>query len=144
MVDECVKDTEITEPVVDTPAVVEVETEGTSEELTAEKIVELVEKITDSKVSKAIEDYKSTAKILTDSIDEVKAVVGDFDTAKITDSASVYKTGYEILTGCELSADLDAKTAFKMEVSKRRPKQTAIKDSATNESGISKIANRFK
>lgn len=137
-------DSEIKEPVADTPAVVEVETEGASEELTAEKIVELVEKITDSKVKKAMSDYKSTAKILSDSIDEVKAVVGDFETAKITDSASVYKTGYEILTGCELSADLDAKTAFKMEVSKRRPKQTAITDSATKESGISKIANRFK
>ena len=144
VVDECVKDAEITEPVVDTPAVVEVETEGASEELTAEKIVELVEKITDSKIKKAMSDYKSTAKILNDSIDEVKAVVGDFETAKITDSASVYKTGYEILTGCELGADLDAKTAFKMEVAKRRPKATITDSVSDNDSKIQKLASRFK
>lgn len=135
-------DSENTEPTTDTPAVVEVETEGANEELTAEKIAELVEKITDSKVKKVMQDFKSTSKILSDSVDEVKAVVGDFDTSKITDSASVYKTGYEILTGCELGADLDAKTAFRIETNKRRP--VVIKDNATKESGISKIANRFK
>lgn len=146
VVDECAKDEGITEPVVDAPvAEVEVENEPTEKigEIDAKELMSLIEKITDSKVSKAIEDYKSTAKILTDSIDEVKAVVGDFDTSKITDSAEAYSAGYEILTGCKLQDGLDSKTAFKMEVSKRRPKQTAIKDSAV-ESGISKIASRFK
>lgn len=148
VVDECVKDTEIKEPVVDAPvAEVEVESAEPVEkigEIDAKELMTLIEKITDSKVSKAIEDYKSTAKILTDSIDEVKAVVGDFDTSKITDSVEAYSAGYEILTGCKLQDGLDAKTAFKMEVSKRRPKATITDSVSDNDSKIQKLASRFK
>ena len=147
VVDECVKDVEITEPVVDAPvAEVEVENEPTEKigEIDAKELISLIEKITDSKVNKAIEDYKSTAKILTDSIDEVKAVVGDFDTSKITDSVEAYSAGYEILTGCKLQDGLDSKTAFKMEVAKRRPKTTITDSVSDNDSKIQKLASRFK
>ena len=147
VVDECVKDVEITEPVVDAPvAEVEVENEPTEKigEIDAKELISLIEKITDSKVNKAIEDYKSTAKILTDSIDEVKAVVGDFDTSKITDSVEAYSAGYEILTGCKLQDGLDSKTAFKMEVAKRRPKTTITDSVRDNDSKIQKLASRFK
>ena len=149
MADECVKDKEITEPVIDEPMTeIEVEPKETEgeviTEISADEVLKIIEKLTDSKIQKAIESYKGEVKILADSIDEVKSVVGDFDTSKITDSTEAFKAGYEILSGCKLQDGLDAKTAFKMEVSKRRPKATVSDSAIDSDSKIQTLASRFK
>lgn len=111
-------------------------------EVSADDLIKLIEKVTDSKVKKAMLDFKSTNKILTDSIDEVKSVIGDFETSKITSADEAYSLGYEILSGAKLADGLDSKTAFKMEAVKRRPKAPVI--DSKSESEISKLAKRFK
>ena len=143
------KDKEITEPVIDEPMTeIEVEPKETEgeviTEISADEVLKIIEKLTDSKIQKAIESYKGEVKILADSIDEVKSVVGDFDTSKITDSTEAFKAGYEILSGCKLQDGLDAKTAFKMEVSKRRPKATVSDSAIDSDSKIQTLASRFK
>lgn len=131
-------------------AEVEVETKEPKDEgeiiaeVSADDIVKMIEKVTDEKVKKAISDYKSTAKILLDSIDEVKSVIGDFDTSGLNNTDEVYKKGFEIFTDSKLADGLDSKTAFKMEVAKRRPKTTIVDSASENDSGIQKLANRFK
>lgn len=116
------------------------------EEISADEIIKAIEKITDSKVKKAMNEFKSDTKKISDSIDEVKAIVGDFDTTNLGDINGVYRLGYEIITGCKLADGLDSKTAFKMEVAKRRP--TAIKDEnsinkSENSDKLMKLVSRF-
>ena len=139
VVDECGTKDEVAEVEVEAK---EPKDDEVVAEASADELIKMIEKITDSKVAKAILDFKSTSKILTDSIDEVKSVIGDFETSKITSADEAYKLGYEILSGAKLADGLDSKTAFKMEAVKRRPKAPVI--DSKSESEISKLAKRFK
>lgn len=112
-------------------------------EISADDLIKMIEKVTDSKIKKLVDDYKSDTDKLYKVIDEVKSVVGKFDTNGLNTESEVYAKGFEIFTGAKLADGLDSKTAFKMEVEKRRPKtQTAISDEKT-ESNLSKLAKRF-
>ena len=112
-------------------------------EISADELMKMIEKVTDSKIKKLVDDYKSDTDKMYKVIDEVKSVVGKFDISGLNSESEVYAKGYEIFTGAKLADGLDSKTAFKMEVEKRRPKaQTAISDEKT-ESNLSKLAKRF-
>lgn len=113
-------------------------------EISADDLIKMIEKVTDSKIKKLVDDYKSDTDKLYKVIDEVKSVVGKFDISGLNSESEVYAKGYEIFTGAKLADGLDSKTAFKMEVEKRRPKiQTTVSDEKT-ESNLSKMAKRFK
>ena len=112
-------------------------------EISADDLIKMIEKVTDSKIKKLVDDYKSDTDKMYKVIDEVKSVVGKFDISGLNSESEVYAKGFEIFTGAKLADGLDSKTAFKMEVEKRRPKtQTAISDEKT-ESNLSKLAKRF-
>ena len=112
-------------------------------EISADDLIKMIEKVTDSKIKKLVDDYKSDTDKLYKVIDEVKSVVGKFDISGLNSESEVYAKGFEIFTGAKLADGLDSKTAFKMEVEKRRPKtQTAVSDEKT-ESNLSKLAKRF-
>lgn len=112
-------------------------------EISADELMKMIEKVTDSKIKKLVDDYKSDTDKMYKVIDEVKSVVGKFDFSGLNSESEVYAKGYEIFTGAKLADGLDSKTAFKMEVEKRRPKtQTAVSDEKT-ESNLSKLAKRF-
>ena len=113
-------------------------------EISADDLIKMIEKVTDSKIKKLVDDYKSDTDKLYKVIDEVKSVVGKFDISGLNTESEVYAKGFEIFTGAKLADGLDSKTAFKMEVEKRRPKaQTTVSDKKT-ESNLSKLAKRFK
>lgn len=113
-------------------------------EISADDLMKMIEKVTDSKIKKLVDDYKSDTDKMYKVIDEVKSVVGKFDISGLNTESEVYAKGFEIFTGAKLADGLDSKTAFKMEVEKRRPKtQTAVNDEKT-ESNLSKMAKRFK
>lgn len=112
-------------------------------EISADELMKMIEKVTDSKIKKLVDDYKNDTDKMYKVIDEVKSVVGKFDFSGLNSESEVYAKGYEIFTGAKLADGLDSKTAFKMEVDKRRPKaQAAVSDEKT-ESNLSKLAKRF-
>ena len=112
-------------------------------EISADDLMKMIEKVTDSKIKKLVDDYKSDTDKMYKVIDEVKSVVGKFDISGLNTESEVYAKGFEIFTGAKLADGLDSKTAFKMEVEKRRPKtQTAVSYEKT-ESNLSKLAKRF-
>lgn len=113
-------------------------------EISADDLIKMIEKVTDSKIKKLVDDYKSDTDKMYKVIDEVKSVVGKFDISGLNSESEVYAKGFEIFTGAKLADGLDSKTAFKMEVEKRRPKAQATVSDEKTESNLSKLAKRFK
>ena len=115
-------------------------------EISADDLIKMIEKVTDSKIKKLVDDYKSDTDKMYKVIDEVKSVVGKFDTSGLNSESEVYAKGFEIFTGAKLADGLDSKTAFKMEVEKRRPKtQTAVIDSKIEaDDKLLNLANRYR
>lgn len=112
-------------------------------EISADELMKMIEKVTDGKLKKLVDDYKSDTDRLYKVIDEVKSVVGKFDISGLNSESEIYAKGFEIFTGAKLADGLDSKTAFKMEVEKRRPKTQATVSDEKTESKLSKLVKRF-
>lgn len=82
--------------------------------ITAQDLVEIIEKVADSKIAKLKDSMFKESKRVQDTYAEVSKALGtsfDYQGKSVSD---LYKFGYEALTKQKLQDGLDSKTAFKM------------------------------
>ena len=80
--------------------------------LTSEELVELIEKVSDSKIKKLQDSMKKEAQEVAKAYKDVSSALGtSFDFANKT-ADSIYKFGYEAIAKQKLADSMDSKTAF--------------------------------
>lgn len=104
-----------------------------------ETLKELIDKVTDKKVSKYINKINDENKIIFDSYQAVKNVIGDFDYSG-KDANDIYAFGYECITHEKLDKALDAKTAF-LFASKNRVNTKKVIDTHTSNDKITFLSS---
>ncbi len=112
-----------------------VKTSNDSDEpkISVNELVEVIEKITDSKLKKFKDSLAKETKSINDTYAEVSRVLGtNFDYAG-KNEADIYKFGFEAITKTKLNDGLDSKTAFRM-VANQNAKKThsKVSDSKAN------------
>lgn len=104
-----------------------------SKSIEVDELVELIEKVADSKLKKFKDSMLKENKRVQDTYLEVSNALGtNFDyTGKSVNE--LYKFGYENITKQRLADGLDSKTAFKMALSRvNKPISVKVSDSKTN------------
>lgn len=99
--------------------------------ITAQDLVEIIEKVADSKIAKLKDSMFKESKRVQDTYVEVSKALGtsfDYQGKSVSD---LYKFGYEALTKQKLQDGLDSKTAFKMaSASKASVTRAKVSDSS--------------
>lgn len=99
--------------------------------ITAQDLVEIIEKVTDSKIARLKDSMFKESKRVQDTYTEVSKALGtsfDYQGKSVSD---LYKFGYEALTKQKLQDGLDSKTAFKMaSASKASVTKAKVSDSS--------------
>lgn len=112
--------------------VAELTTESGSGNITAQDLVEIIEKVADAKIAKLKDSMYKESKRVQDTYAEVSKALGtsfDYQGKNVSD---LYKFGYEALTKQKLQDGLDSKTAFKMaSASKASVTKVKVSDSST-------------
>lgn len=106
--------------------------------ITAQDLVEIIEKVADSKIAKLKDSMFKESKRVQDTYAEVSKALGtsfDYQGKSVSD---LYKFGYEALTKQKLQDGLDSKTAFKM-ASASRASVTKAKVSDSSAQMFSKL-----
>ena len=117
----------------DNDELVEISNENDEPKISVNELVEVIEKITDSKLKKFKDSLAKETKGINDTYAEVSRVLGtNFDYAG-KNEADIYKFGFEAITKTKLNDGLDSKTAFKM-VANQNAKKThsKVSDSKVN------------
>ena len=117
----------------DNDELVEISNENDEPKISVNELVEVIEKITDSKLKKFKDSLAKETKGINDTYAEVSRVLGtNFDYAG-KNEADIYKFGFEAITKTKLNDGLDSKTAFRM-VANQNAKKThsKVSDSKTN------------
>lgn len=124
----------------------EAETQGEISELstesggniTAQDLVEIIEKVTDAKIVKLKDSMYKESKRVQDTYAEVSKALGtsfDYQGKSVSD---LYRFGYEALTKQKLQDGLDSKTAFTMAHASRASKKS-VKVSDSSSAMFSKL-----
>lgn len=121
----------------------EVAVENDEVEELKEALSEAIEEAVEKKVGDAMRMLKANQKAVNDALNEVRGVVGNFDSSRVVSANDAYSIGYEALTGEKLAKAMDAKTAFIMAKKAQRP-SVKTKDSASKKSEVSSLVSRFK
>lgn len=99
--------------------------------ITAQDLVEIIEKVADSKIARLKDSMYKESKRVQDTYAEVSKALGtsfDYQGKSVSD---LYKFGYESLTRQKLQDGLDSKTAFKMaSASKASVTRAKVSDSS--------------
>lgn len=106
--------------------------------ITAQDLVEIIEKVADSKIARLKDSMYKESKRVQDTYAEVSKALGtsfDYQGKSVSD---LYKFGYESLTRQKLQDGLDSKTAFKMASASRASKQS-VKVSDSSSAMFSKL-----
>lgn len=117
----------------DNDELVEASNENDEPKISVNELVEVIEKITDSKLKKFKDSLAKETKSINDTYAEVSRVLGtNFDYAG-KNEADIYKFGFEAITQTKLNDGLDSKTAFRM-VANQNAKKThsKVSDSKVN------------
>ena len=117
----------------DNDELVEISNENDEPKISVNELVEVIEKITDSKLKKFKDSLAKETKGINDTYAEVSRVLGtNFDYAG-KNEADIYKFGFEAITKTKLNDGLDSKTAFRM-VANQNAKKThsKVSDSKVN------------
>lgn len=112
------------EPVVEAKPDTEASTEGDAK--MGEQIGTLIAEAVKKEVGKFTDAQNKTMRQITDSYAKVSSVVGSFNYSGMTPE-SIYKYGYEAITGADLQSGLNSETAFTIAAGSRKP---TFKDSA--------------
>lgn len=111
-----------------------------TEKLDAESILEVIEKITDSKIKSVMDSKEKENKAIYDAYRDVSNVVGAFD-FKNKNVNDIYGFGYECLANEKIQDGLDAKTAFFMKT--KTSKTSMVTDSKSNIETITTKLNQL-
>lgn len=106
--------------------------------ITAQDLVEIIEKVTDSKIARLKDSMYKESKRVQDTYAEVSKALGtsfDYQGKSVSD---LYRFGYEALTKQKLQDGLDSKTAFTMAHASRASKQS-VKVSDSSSAMFSKL-----
>lgn len=116
------------------------EEKESEEKLDAESILEVIEKITDSKIKRVMDSKEKENKAIYDAYRDVSNVVGAFD-FKNKNVNDIYGFGYECLANEKIQDGLDAKTAFFMKT--KTSKTNMVTDSKSNIETITTKLNQL-
>lgn len=106
--------------------------------ITAQDLVEIIEKVTDSKIARLKDSMYKESKRVQDTYAEVSKALGtsfDYQGKSVSD---LYRFGYEALTKQKLQDGLDSKTAFTMARASKASKQS-VKVSDSSSAMFSKL-----
>lgn len=111
--------------------------------ITPAELVEIVEKVADSKIAKLQKAMDSKAKRVADTYAEVSKAIGQSFDYTGKSERELYKFGYEAITRERLADGLDSKTAFIMAKSRLASKQSA-KQADSKPSRVAELLAKHK
>ena len=113
-------------------------------EISVDELVEVIEKIADSKILKFKDSLLKETKMVNDSYSIVSKAIGtnfDYSGKSVSD---IYKFGYEVISKQRLADGMDAKTAFLMVANKKPSVKVSDSHSKAVNSKLDELIARHK
>lgn len=113
-------------------------------EISVDELVEVIEKIADSKISKFKDSLLKETKRVNDTYVEVSKAIGtnfDYSGKSVSD---IYKFGYEAISKQRLADEMDAKTAFLMVANKKPSVKVSDSNSKAVNSKLDELIAKHK
>lgn len=121
----------------------DVEADG-DKEISVDELVEVIEKIADSKIRKFKDSMLKETKRVNDTYSVVSKAIGtnfDYSGKSVSD---IYKFGYEAISKQRLADGMDAKTAFLMVANKKPATNKRVSDSKSVNSKLDELIAKHK